>query len=274
MRRIADWLTDLGINQYKLLTVHHPPSGYAHVTIGFAGIWGAMAGMSSQGLTVHEANLEESSVTYKGFPWILRLRHIMAYSKNLDEAMAIWKDTNNTVGFNFMIGSATDKRSRCMETQKDYTAYFDDMDSRENGALDPATGEVYGYTLPNAVYRTNHGYDTVSQTNYQWYTYHAYTDSKRRYKTIYDSFSAYEASGVKIGVAEAVTVTSAIAIKGDGTDENNCNPDLYLQGENILSVTYDPTERTIYAAWEDGTGDAWVPAGCNGYIKIDMTQWF
>lgn len=39
---LADWLTDLGINKYKLITVHHPPGGYAHATVGFAGIWGAM----------------------------------------------------------------------------------------------------------------------------------------------------------------------------------------------------------------------------------------
>ena len=35
--RNLDWLTDLGINKYKLLTVHHPPEGNAHVTVGFAG---------------------------------------------------------------------------------------------------------------------------------------------------------------------------------------------------------------------------------------------
>lgn len=36
--RNLDWLTDLGINQYKLLTVHHPPQGNSHVTVGFAGM--------------------------------------------------------------------------------------------------------------------------------------------------------------------------------------------------------------------------------------------
>lgn len=40
--------------------------------------------------------------------------------------------------------------------------------------------EVYGFPLTNAIYRTNHGYDPVTQDNYQWYGYHAYEDSKRR----------------------------------------------------------------------------------------------
>ena len=41
-----------------------------------------------------------------------------------------------------------------------------------------------------------------------------------------------------------------------------------------MSITYDPAAHTLYAAFEDGAGTAWVPAACNGYIKIDMSQWF
>jgi hypothetical protein len=92
--------------------------------------------MSSQGLTVHEANLEENRITYDGivlappavdstafqgergsnrrhdapacgatlgFPWLLRLRYIMEKASNLSEAVALWKATNNTVGFNHMV---------------------------------------------------------------------------------------------------------------------------------------------------------------------------
>ncbi|CAE7540161.1 unnamed protein product, partial [Symbiodinium microadriaticum] len=274
--RNLDWLPDLGVNKYKLLTVHHPPGGVAHVTIGYAGIWGALAGMSATGMSVHEANLESKLDTFRGFPWILRLRHVMAHSLSgsIEEATSIWKATNNTVGFNFMIGSATDGRAMCMETMQDFTAYFIDMDERENGAVDPSTGEVYGFTLPDAVYRTNHGYDPVTQENYQWYGYHAYQDSKERYETIYQYFKNYEEQKVAVGAAEAVRVTSAVGIKGDGSTEDVCDPALYGEGLNVLSVTYQPGQKTLFVAWEDGTGDAWVPAACMGYIKVDMSQWF
>ena len=49
---------------------------------------------------------------------------------------------------------------------------------------------------------------------------------------------------------------------------------VFLSGINVLSVTYDPVAKTVYAAFEDGTGDSWVPAACNTYVKIDMKQWF
>ena len=42
--RNLDWLPAMGVSVYKLITVHHPPHGYAHATIGWAGIWGAITG--------------------------------------------------------------------------------------------------------------------------------------------------------------------------------------------------------------------------------------
>ena len=36
----------------------------------YVGLWGALLGMSAEGLTVHEANLEEDEITFLGFPWV------------------------------------------------------------------------------------------------------------------------------------------------------------------------------------------------------------
>jgi hypothetical protein len=35
---------------------------YSHVTLGYAGFIGALAGMNEKGITVHQANLEENQV--------------------------------------------------------------------------------------------------------------------------------------------------------------------------------------------------------------------
>lgn len=42
----------------------------------------------------------------------------------------MWEATNNTVGFNHMFASAVDSKAMALETMKDYTAYFSDMDDR------------------------------------------------------------------------------------------------------------------------------------------------
>jgi hypothetical protein len=41
------------------------------------------------GLTVHEANLEVKAETFRGFPWVLRLRYIMEEANNLAEVSVL-----------------------------------------------------------------------------------------------------------------------------------------------------------------------------------------
>merc|ERR1719247_4026502 len=81
------------MNQYKLITVYHPPEPglHAHATFGYAGVVGALTGISAAGVSVHEANLEETPESFRGFPWILRLRHVMEHASTIAEAKAIWE---------------------------------------------------------------------------------------------------------------------------------------------------------------------------------------
>ena len=54
------------------------------------------------------------------------------HASNLKEALTIWKDTNNTLGMNFMLASANDLSSGhpavVLETMRGYTAYIYDFD--------------------------------------------------------------------------------------------------------------------------------------------------
>jgi hypothetical protein len=66
------------------------------------------------------------------------------------------------------------------------------------------------------------------------------------------------------------------AILGGKGDNHiyDCEPS-HKDGENVLSVTFDPQELLAYAAWENGAGeDGWVPAACNTYLKIDFKELF
>ena len=85
--RNLDWNKDTGINKYKLVMVIVPnDGGIPSVSLGFVGLFGTLAGMSGLGLTTHEANLEENEITFGGFPWSLRLRYIMEFAHNIQEA--------------------------------------------------------------------------------------------------------------------------------------------------------------------------------------------
>ena len=128
--RNLDWLTDTGVNEFKLVTVYSPDGQTPHATgtdtdqqfaplivmmdsrlrrhrwcahrneQGWPHRWAMdMPDSTLVSLTlcsVHEANLESDQDSFNGFPWTLRLRTIMQDAANLDQAKAIWEATNNT----------------------------------------------------------------------------------------------------------------------------------------------------------------------------------
>ena len=69
--RNLDWDKDTGISKLKLVTVYDIDGlGSPYATVGFGALLsGAIAGMSKNGMTVSEANLDNSEVTFHGFPW-------------------------------------------------------------------------------------------------------------------------------------------------------------------------------------------------------------
>lgn len=276
--RNLDYSTDTGINDFKLVSVIHPPEEgrFAHATVGFACLVGALTGMSAAGLTVHEANLESDQDTFFGFPWMLRLRDVMERASTMEEALALWGAANNTVGFNHALGSGMNEKSgapqfAALETDAGHTALFYDMDSREAQGLN-------GTPRSEAVFRTNHGFDPETVSHYMWNGTGADADSEARYALYAPLLDAYEAAGGTgaIGHLEAVRIAAVIAGKSDPTvdDAYVCDPTLYHSADNVVSVAFNPKAGSMYAAWEVGSGDSWVPAACSTYIYVDLAPWW
>jgi hypothetical protein len=285
--RNLDWNHNTGINTYKLVTVYHPPEAnmHAHATFGFGGLIGALAGISAAGITTHEANLESNRDTFKGFPWLLRLRRVLEGSSNLEEAQELWRNTSNTVGFNHMVASAADLAAVVIETNAVTSAYFGPNDPREANAAFPASGHsgqtggriIRGKPMAEAVWRSNHGFDPRIVRHYMWNATHAYNDSDYRYHLIADSLANSSAAGRKLDPASAVQLTALAGQKGP--DYFTCQAPFTPHGSNVLSVMTDATNRVAYAAWEDGRGIGtgaghWRPAACNSYIKLELNKWF
>mmetsp|Transcript_30109 Transcript_30109/g.50348 ORF Transcript_30109/g.50348 Transcript_30109/m.50348 type:complete len:507 (-) Transcript_30109:12-1532(-) len=270
--RNLDWLPQMGISTHKLITIHHPPSGlYAHASVGWAGIWGAITGISSMGVTVHEANLESDDVTFRGFPWVLRHRHIMSHAATLTEAIGLWNTTNNTVGFNHGVGAAKDGQAVVLETMQSHTAVFHANDPREQDLV--VDGQQIGAPRPEAVYRTNHGYDPYTVEHFLWENGSSnYNYSIQRYLLFPDLFDSYSLANTPISYQEAINITAIVADKGD-QHLYDCLPP-YDEGWNILSVTFDTANSVAYTAWENGVDDTYTCAACNSYLKIDMSKWF
>ena len=126
---------------------------------------------------------------------------------NLKEAISLWKATNNTLGMNFMIASASDVPSGhpavALETMRNYTAFIYDNDPRENGTMfhDPKTNKEYraGYSMPEALFRTNHAYDPTINKFKKNAEIEENDDSMIRYRILKDGFNWYKNEGIQMG---------------------------------------------------------------------------
>ena len=86
---------------------------------------------------------------------------------------------------------------------------------------------------------------------------------------------SYAESSTAVSVKEIVNMTAIMGGKGiKGDQPFTCNMPFSGAADNILSVAFSPNNLKVYAAWESGSGDGWIPAGCNSYIGFDMNYFF
>jgi len=276
--RNLDYTANSGINPWKSVTVWVPNDGaIPHAAFGFLPLYGVLSGMSKAGITVHEANLEEKNETFRGFPWVIRLRYIMENANNLAEATTLWEKTNNTIGYNHMVASQPDAAAHstaavAIETAAHYSAFFHDMDPREENCV--VDGSQVGFPLPEALWRTNHPYDPALMNDYLWWGYGAYRWSQQRYVLGHDGIAFYEDNDVLIDYLQAINITATMADKGTEYPHQCVFPYASTKGSNILSVTHQPKSQISFVAWENGMGSTWSPACCNTYTKVDFTKWW
>jgi len=268
--RNLDWCADTGVSKYKTLSIFHITGKISYVAVGFAGLTGAITGMSNAGLTVHEAADDNKMETLEGFGWALRLRAIMENADDHLSAMTYWNSTNNTMGLNHGIGSSKDNAFIALETKATYTAQFGADDPRE--ANYQVNGVQYGYPLPEALWRTNHGFDPVFLST-AMYT-QPDPDTQNRYMLLHDSFVSYQSQNQLISDYQAVNITAVVGAKGGSTYDSFLTCDHASSGTNIISAVYLPSQKMMYVAFENGHASTHVPACCNYYVKIDMSKWF
>ncbi len=102
---------------------------------------------------------------------------------------------------NFMIGSAVDKKAAVIETMRDYSAIFYDNDPRENRTIftdEKGNKYVGGFSMPNAVFRTNHAYDPIIQKHSHSKLLSKNSDTMIRYMILKDMFNSYSSQNIPI----------------------------------------------------------------------------
>lgn len=289
--RNLDITADTGISAHKLVTVYRIDGQHPYATFGFSGYFGALAGMSSAGITVSEANLDNGRVSFDGIAWPIRLRQLLGRAESLAEAKRMWASINNTAAFNFLVGSASDAPAGpaavALETVFGYNGEFEgDSEVEANATYACINGTVtdgracewpnnggtavrIGEPMRDAVFRSNHALNPrVMKTQEP-----LWNDTVMRYLLLHDRISEAADGKLRITAEKAVNITSLLGIKG--SDYGSCDPSTFNEDStHVLSVVYDPSKAEAYVAWEDGHAKTWTPAACNAYVRMDMRPWF
>ena len=275
--RNLDWVPDSGFGKGKLITVFHPPEDgrTPYATIGFAGFIGAIAGMSAAGITVTQSNLDNSLVTLDAAAWPFRLRYIMETAATIADVRAIYSSgplaatagtANHLIGSNAdaAAGRSAGVAAECIATEN---ALYADDDPAERNATGYYGGRIVpiGFPLPQALWRSNHALAaTIQRTQVP-----LWNDTLMRYDMMRTFILDLEPAGALMDAAYGRQVAATMGQKGD--DYYTCG---LPGGSNVISAVYDPAALTVHVAWEDGTGDAWLPAACTYYQQVDLTAWF
>ena len=301
--RNLDWVSQTGMHEDRLVTVHRPEGRNAFVTLGYAGVIGGLAGMNEKGLAYAEIGAFSVREELDGTPWTLIVRQIMEEAGTLEEGAGLLQSAKHTLGYNFMLadgdpthaGTAIFRpRAAVFETNFECCETFYEDDPKEHGArwTDPQ-GTVIPYGLPIR--------DGVARGDM------AYGGSTRRlqaadngpgdpandgdprkgstylecHKPMVDMILAYASGeeyifpvrGEKVieagaprlmGAEEALTIAATVAHNTEKLAECDWN---------VMSVVYAPTDLDFWVAYESCDGDShWKNAPDSGYVRFNLRE--
>lgn len=85
--RVMDWAGDIGLKDAALVTLFIPDGAAAHVTVGWVGFLGALAGMSERGLALSAVEASSVHMHIHSEPMVLRAREILESATSLQSAL-------------------------------------------------------------------------------------------------------------------------------------------------------------------------------------------
>jgi hypothetical protein len=124
--RNLDWGSDeLGAERGTVLLVHEPPGGQRWLSIGFVGLVGSVSGINESGISLTEIGASSRDRAWRGTPMPLLLERVLADARTLDEAVALLASVPTTGGYNFLVGSARERRGAVVERTARRAAVFE-----------------------------------------------------------------------------------------------------------------------------------------------------
>ena len=103
--RILDYMTEVGLQDYALLTIAKPKGFNAFVTVGYVGFLGSVTGMNDKQVAFGEMG-GRGEGKWDGMPMSFLMRKGFEETATLDQAVALFRDTPRTCEYYYVISDA------------------------------------------------------------------------------------------------------------------------------------------------------------------------
>lgn len=306
--RVLDWNARTGADKFRVITVFEPVDEngnemQAYATAGYVGLLGALDGMNENGITVSEIGSENKIEKLEGMPWTLMFRQVLENARSLDEAVAIIKEAENTIGYNFVIGDGDADRygtpgwtpgAAAVEENGAHTAvvYADDplehnavwIDNTGATVLRDGATVPYGTPLSNAVLRA----DVAASPDIRrtQTADNGPGDPENdgnpliggsylmRHVSQYNALRALETGGAFFnpytGAPVLQTTGSPAQVNVDNAMIVAANAG--VPDSCILMVVYAATDLEMYVSWEKLDGGNWTAAFDMPFLKLNLKE--
>ncbi|HAH43715.1 MAG TPA: peptidase C45, partial [Planctomycetaceae bacterium] len=93
--RVLDYACDWGLQDHAVLVVAEPKGGIPFVNVSYAGFIGSVTGMNMQSVSIGEMG-GRGLGHWSGVPMAFLVREVLETAKDLDEAIAVFRDNYRT----------------------------------------------------------------------------------------------------------------------------------------------------------------------------------
>ena len=166
--RVLDYAIDWQLQEHPLLIVAGPDGGIPFVNVTYAGFIGSVTGMNAKSVSVGEMG-GKGLGHWAGVPMSFLVREVLERANNLDEAIAIFRDTPRTCQYFYIIADGKTNRAVGMEASWDR---FEIVKPGESNPLLPSPVEdavllSAGDRYNELVRRTKEGHGTFDSESAQ-----------------------------------------------------------------------------------------------------------
>jgi hypothetical protein len=116
--RVLDYAIDWQLQEHAVVIVAEPEGGIPFVNVTYAGFIGSVTGMNAQSVSVGEMG-GRGLGHWAGVPMALLVREVLERAHDLDEAIAIYRDTPRTCQYFYVVADGKTNRAVGMEASWD-----------------------------------------------------------------------------------------------------------------------------------------------------------